>query len=80
MDPRGTPIARSANHHEDTVSGRIPIADFRKNRRVSELPMALFLPVLQQYEPVFQPNSFLEYLPTDYRDAGAYIRRRMNIK
>ena len=80
VDPRGTPIARSANHHEDTVSGRIPIADFRKNRRVSELPVALFLPVLQQYEPVFQPNSFLEYLPTDYRDAGVFIRRRMNIK
>jgi predicted amidohydrolase len=80
VDPRGTVIGSTSNHHEDIASGRIGIADFRKTRRVPELPIALFLPVLQQYEPVFKPNAFLEYLPTDYKDSGAYIRRRMQQK
>ncbi len=77
VDPRGNFIARTANHHEDFASGRIPIADFRKTRRVPELPMALMLPVLQKYEPVFQPNAFLEYLPKTYKESGELVRRRM---
>jgi predicted amidohydrolase len=77
VDPRGTRLASSSNHHEDIVSARIPIGDFRKTRRFPEFPMAVLLPVFQQYEPVFKPNAFLEYLPTDYKDSGAYIKRRM---
>jgi predicted amidohydrolase len=77
VDPRGTRLASSANHHEDIVSARIPIGDFRKTRRFPEFPMAVMLPVFQQYEPVFKPNAFLEYLPTDYKDSGAFIKRRM---
>lgn len=77
VDPRGNFIARTANHHEDFASGRIPIADFRKTRRVPELPMALLLPVLQKYDPVFQPNAFLEYLPKTYKESGELVRRRM---
>ncbi|MBL8643693.1 MAG: hypothetical protein JNK21_07155 [Rhodospirillaceae bacterium] len=80
VDPRGTPLARSANHHEDIVSARVPIADFRKTRRFPEYPMALMLPVLQQYEPLFQPNAFLQYLPKDYKDAGELVRKRMSGK
>lgn len=77
IDPRGTPLARSANHHEDIVSARVPIADFRKTRRFPEYPMALMLPVFQQYQPLFQPNAFLQSLPADYQEAGALVRKRM---
>ncbi len=80
VDPRGTPLARSSNHHEDIVSARVPIADFRKNRRFPEYPMALLLPVFQQYEPLFTPNAFLQQLPKDYNEAGALVRKRMNSK
>jgi predicted amidohydrolase len=80
VDPRGNFVARTANHHEDFASGRIPIADFRKTRRVPELPMALMLPVLQKYDPVFQPNAFLEYLPKTYKESGDLVRRRMQRK
>jgi predicted amidohydrolase len=79
-DPRGTPLARSANHHEDFVSARVPIADFRKTRRFPEYPMALMLPVFQQYEPKFGPNTFLTKLPKDYREAGEIVRAKMNAK
>lgn len=75
-DPRGTPLARSANHHEDIVSARVPIADFRKTRVPAEYPMALFLPVFEQYVPSVKPNAFLEELPNDYKEAGELVKRR----
>jgi predicted amidohydrolase len=77
IDPRGTVLAKTSNHHEDTASTRIPIADFRKTRRLPEVPIALLRPVLDQYEPVFQPNAFLETLPETYKEAGALLRKRM---
>jgi predicted amidohydrolase len=77
IDPRGTVLAQTTNHHEDSVSARIPIADFRKTRHVPEVPIALLRPVLDQYEPVFQPNAFLETLPETYKDAGTLLRKRM---
>ncbi len=80
VDPRGTTIASTDNHHEDFASARIPIADFRKTRRVAELPMKLLLPVLSQYEPIFQPNAFLEQLPETYKESGDLVRRRMQRK
>jgi predicted amidohydrolase len=80
IDPRGTPLARSANHHEDVVSARVPIGDFRKTRRMPEFPMAVLLPVFQQYEPVFQPNAFLEKLPATYKESGELVRKRMGMK
>ncbi|MCC6170525.1 MAG: hypothetical protein IT481_00680 [Gammaproteobacteria bacterium] len=80
VDPRGTVLAKTANHHEDAISARVPIADFRKARRMPELPMALMLPVFQQYQPVFQPNAFLGKLPETYAEAGELARRRMGTK
>ena len=80
VDPRGTVLAKTENHHEDIITARIPIADFRKTRRVQELPVAILLPVLQQYQPLFQPNAFLEKLPQTYQEAGELVRKRMGMK
>jgi predicted amidohydrolase len=80
VDPRGTVVGKTTNHHEDIANARIPIGDFRKTRRFPEVPMALFLPVLQQYEPTFTPNAFMESLPETYNEAGALVRKRMGIK
>lgn len=77
VDPRGTVLAKTNNHHEDIITARIPIGDFRKTRRVQELPMALMLPVFQQYQPTFQPNAFMEKLPATYQEAGEIVRKRM---
>ena len=76
-DPRGNFMARSANHHEDIVSSRIPIADFRETRRFREIPAALIIPVLQQYEPRFKPNAFADTLPATYKEAGDLVRKLM---
>lgn len=76
-DPRGETLAQTANHHEDFASARIPIADFRKTRRFPEVPTALLLPVLQQYEPRFKPNAFLDRVPETYKEAGELVRAKM---
>jgi hypothetical protein len=70
VDPRGTVLAKTANHHEDTATARIPIADFRKTRRVRKLPIAV-APVLDSHEPVFQPNAFSRRCPRLTKEAGA---------
>jgi predicted amidohydrolase len=80
VDPRGTVLARTPNHHEEIASARIPIADFRKGRRTPEFPMALLLPVFQQYEPLFKPGAFLEKLPETYKESGDLVRARMGMK
>jgi predicted amidohydrolase len=80
VDPRGTVLARTPNHHEEIASARVPIGDFRKTRRVPEFPMALLLPVFQQYEPTFKPGAFLEKLPETYQESGEIVRRRMGMK
>ncbi|MEO0998608.1 MAG: nitrilase-related carbon-nitrogen hydrolase [Pseudomonadota bacterium] len=76
-DARGRALARSANHHEDIVRARIPIAEFRETRRFPEVPAALLLPVLARYEPKFKPNAFSEHLPETYKEAGDLVRKRL---
>ena len=76
VDPRGVALAKSANHHEDIVSARVAIGDFRRTRSPVEYPMALLLPVFEQYVPSVQPGGFLEQLPNDYQEAGALLKRR----
>ncbi|TVQ43989.1 MAG: hypothetical protein EA371_14230 [Gammaproteobacteria bacterium] len=78
VDPTGRTLAQTANHHEDFASTRIPIADFRATRRFPEIPAAILLPVLQQYEPTFKPNGFMDRLPETYRDAADLVRERMS--
>ena len=80
VDPRGSTLAKTDNHHEDIITARIPIADFRKTRRVQELPKALLLSVLQAYDPVFQPNAVAGALPATYKEAGELVRKRMGMK
>jgi hypothetical protein len=42
--------------------------------------MAILLPILQQYQPLFQPNAFLGKLPQTYQEAGELVRQRMGMK
>ncbi|MFK7830321.1 MAG: nitrilase-related carbon-nitrogen hydrolase [Congregibacter sp.] len=77
VDPRGMTIGKTSNPHEDMASARVPIQEFRDTRRFREIPVALLLPVLMQYEPAFQPSAFLEELPETYQEAGEMLKKRM---
>ncbi|NBX45460.1 MAG: hypothetical protein EBR00_10585 [Gammaproteobacteria bacterium] len=80
VDPAGKPLRSTDNHHEDIVTARIPIANFRQTRRFPEVPMALMMPVFAAYEPVFKPNAFMGKLPATYKEAGDLVRSRMGTK
>lgn len=80
VDPSGKPLGSTDNHHEDIVTARIPIANFRQTRRFPEVPMALMMPVFAAYEPVFKPNAFMGKLPATYKEAGDLVRSRMGTK
>ena len=80
VDPAGKPLASTDNHHEDIVTARIPIRNFRETRRFPEVPMALMMPVFAAYEPVFKPNAFMGKLPATYKEAGDLVRSRMSKK
>ncbi len=80
VDPSGKPLRSTDNHHEDIVTARIPIANFRQTRRFPEVPMALMMPVFAAYEPVFKPNAFMGKLPATYKEAGDLVRSRMGTK
>ncbi len=80
VDPAGKPLASTDNHHEDIITARIPIGNFRKTRRFPEVPMALMMPVFAAYEPVFKPNAFMGKLPATYKEAGDLVRSRMSKK
>ena len=77
VDPQGSVVAKTDNHHEDIAITRVPIGDFRENRRFREVPAALIIPVLQAYQPAFQPNAFLDRLPETYKEAGQIVREKM---
>jgi hypothetical protein len=77
VDPRGVALGKTSNAHEDMASARIPMQEFRDTRRFRDVPVALLLPVLQQYEPAFPPGAFLEGLPETYEEAGEMLRKRM---
>lgn len=76
-DPRGATIGKTTTHHEDIAMAHVSMAQFRKTRRTKELPMEMFQPIFQQYEPAFKKNAFLEYLPKDLQDSGDFVYKRL---
>lgn len=77
VNPQGMAMSKTSNAHEDMASARIAMQDFRDTRRFRDVPVALLLPVLQQYEPAFAPGAFLDGLPETYEEAGDMLRKRM---
>lgn len=70
-------LAATRSHHQDIATATIPMAEYRRTRRPPEIPIEMYLPVLQQYQPKFKKNAFLEYLPEDYFDSGQFFYKRM---
>lgn len=76
--PRGVVVARAKSMVEEFVTGVIPIAAFRKTHHIPEVPMALVLPVFEQYTPRYSPNLQAEYIPSDFADAARYLASKRN--
>ncbi len=50
VDYRGTVLAQEASNNEAIITAEIPIAEFRKNRRIPRYPMEMVMPVFEQYQ------------------------------
>ncbi len=76
--PRGKLIGMAKGVYEQSVSATIPIAEFRRNHRLPDVPMALVMPVYEKYRVPIDPGLSLEYLPTDMVDSARYIKEKRN--
>ncbi len=72
--PQGEVLAAANSEHETIVTTTVPIEDFRNRRRLPQVHMDLYRPVLDAYRNRYPPNLFLSYLPTDGRDSARYLK------
>ncbi|OHT20212.1 nitrilase-related carbon-nitrogen hydrolase [Edaphosphingomonas haloaromaticamans] len=72
--PDGEPLAIARSPNETLVTARIPIGAFRARHRQPTIHPDLYMDVLNGYSPRFPPNLFSDYVPTDLKDAGRYLR------
>ncbi len=63
VSPRGQVLAEDPTNDESIISARIPIAEFRKDRRIPRYPLEVVWPVLSQYQQEV-PLNHLD-LPAD---------------
>ncbi len=79
FDPRGEIAARARSVHEEFVSTRIPIAEFRRSRTIPPgVPMEMLRPVHEKYVPRHGPNLQASYLPVDSADASRHFASKRN--
>ncbi len=72
--PDGEALAIAKSPNETLVQARIPIGSFRTRHRQPLLHPQLYMDVLNGYTPRYPPNLFQDYVPTDLKDAGRYLR------
>jgi len=49
VSPRGEILAQDESNNESIIEAEIPIAEFRKNRRIPRYPLEVVAPVFEQY-------------------------------
>jgi predicted amidohydrolase len=72
VDPTGVIVSR-AGDWQSLISAAVPIAAFRARRRVPDVPLAIYQPVLAQYRPRYLPGWFQRYLPQSWTDTRQYF-------
>jgi predicted amidohydrolase len=78
VGPRGDVLAEDPSNDESIIEAEIPIAAFRKNRRIPRYPLEVVEPVFSQYTPEVAPDHMdlpLGALPSTGEDMKALIDR-----
>lgn len=76
--PGGRELGMARTVHEQEVSAAFNMAEFRRNRKLPDVPMALVMPVYQKYRPPIDPGLALQYIPSDMVDAARFIKEKRN--
>ncbi len=64
VDPRGQVLAEDPTNNEGIIEAEIPIAEFRKNRRIPRYPVEVVAPVFEQYQQEV-PLNHMDMPPAD---------------
>lgn len=78
VDPRGRILAEDPTNNEGIIAAEIPIAEFRKNRRIPRYPVEVVAPVFEQYQqeaPLNHMDLPPEDLPQTREDMSAMLDR-----
>jgi len=78
VGPRGDVLAEDPTNNESIIEAEIPIAAFRKGRRIPRYPLEVVQPVFQQYRPEVGLNHMdlpRDQLPATGEDMKSLIDR-----
>jgi len=74
VGPDGKLLAKSdSKHTDDIIEAEIPIAEFRKNRRIPSFAMEMAMPVISQYQTPF-PLNHLDIPAEDLPQTGEEMK------
>lgn len=77
IGPDGNILAQ-ADQQQSLISAYLPMADFRSEHRIPDFQWPLYAPVLNDYQPRFDPGWFLKYLPESWADTRSYFKDKAN--
>jgi len=73
VSPRGEVLAEDPTNNEGIIEATIPIAEFRKNRRIPRYPLEVVAPVFSQYRQEV-PLNHLDLPPDQLPQTGADMK------
>jgi len=71
--PKGVVLAE-ADAFETKRRVVINMAEFRQEHKIPDVQFSLYRHIYEQYKERFDPNMYLDYLPTDGRDASRFLK------
>ncbi len=71
--PFGREVDMAESIHEEHITAAIPIAEFRNTHRPPDVPLAMVMPVYEQYQPPNPPNLLAKYLPETPEEAAKFF-------
>ena len=78
VGPSGEVLAEDPTNNESIIEAEIPIAEFRKNRRIPRYPLEVVKPVFDQYrqeEPLNILDMPADKLPQTGKDMKDFLDR-----
>ncbi|MEQ8509727.1 MAG: nitrilase-related carbon-nitrogen hydrolase [Rhodospirillaceae bacterium] len=73
--PFGREVDIAESIHEEHITATIPIAEFRQNHRLPDVPLSMVMPVYEQYQPPNPPNLQAKYQPDTPEEAAQYFTK-----
>lgn len=79
VDPGGNVLAEDPSNDESIISARIPIAEFRADRRIPRYPLEVVQPVFEQYRQEI-PLDHLDLPPEDLPQTGEDMKALLDAR